>query len=228
MYWTSTLIFGQSTSFIACFLYNRAHENDSLAIDSSFLWTFLVVLEANFVLFFMSFILAINRGYISTFFTTMTGTQYACRCYHEATNDLAKSNIIYKHRSYYESINEELKEWLASNWERWVDEKPDWFTPFFYSRIPKDLLPPDHKSSLRMETGDDSSDPRSSVRRLSAQLEQGLQGMSLSSNSDDTIAHTERSEAGRRSLRESIRRLSVQLESAGEEETLSEAAKNKH
>ena len=50
--------------------------------------------------------------------------------------------IVFKrHKSYYKRIDEELKEWLVENWEKWENDKEDWFTAKMIGKIPSELLP---------------------------------------------------------------------------------------
>ena len=87
------------------------------------------------------FLKSINQNYIKTFFDTRTGKQFAvCDKLQEPT-DAGKFGIFYIHPSYYESIDEELMKWLNENWDRWCEEKPDWFTAEAISAVPADMLP---------------------------------------------------------------------------------------
>ena len=139
LYWTCNLFIGHIASFIAVYIYT-AHS--TAVISASYLWTLAVCLECSFVLFFVIFLRTINRPYISTFFTTATGPQYACDNYHLATTDEVRFEIFDHHESFYASIRQELKVWLAENWRRWtVEENPEWFTPRLLASIPEDLLP---------------------------------------------------------------------------------------
>jgi len=36
-----------------------------------------------------------------------------------------------------------VREWLKENWPRWVEERPEWFTPVFISNVDDVLLPPE-------------------------------------------------------------------------------------
>lgn len=141
LYWSCNLIIGHISCFVAVNLYSALNHAEN-AIDSSFLWTLVVILELSFVFFFALFLLSIKRSYISTFFTTMTGPQFACDVYRRAQSDEVRFDIFVHNESYYASIREELRVWLAADWERWtVDEKPQWFTPRLLASIPEDLLP---------------------------------------------------------------------------------------
>ena len=161
LYWVCNLLLTQSASFVTVLLYTRAYfplspedlapessqaGNDMPApyhpIDPPLLWGVVAVLEGSFLLLFALFLLTIERRYIFTFFTTMTAKDFACQCFDLATTDEAKFYILKKHPSYHASRKQELRVWLASNWEKWtVTEKPSWFTGRLLASIPADLLP---------------------------------------------------------------------------------------
>ena len=188
--WTCSLIFGQIVTFVAAFLYTRAHSlgldddhGDFDPIDPSLLWTVLAALEASFVIVFAVFLFVIERRYVSTFFTTMTGPEYACHTFLIATTDVERHFILTYHHSYYSSVKGEIRVWLSTNWNKWtVDEKPDWFTPHFLASIPEDMLPKDisrstlelrRKSIEDVAAGGSAAVALDDVRRFSLQLEQG-------------------------------------------------------
>ena len=71
----------------------------------------------------------------------MTGKQFNCQRYHDATTDEAKIEIFSRHFTYYHSIRSEIKEWVQENWAKWNEEKPDWFTTRVIAGIPIDMIP---------------------------------------------------------------------------------------
>ena len=57
------------------------------------------------------------------------------------TSDKERFYVFSKHKSYYKSIDKEIKVWLTENWEKWEEEKQDWFTARTVKRVPSYLLP---------------------------------------------------------------------------------------
>ena len=55
-------------------------------------------------------------------------------------NGKERFGVFGHHRSYYRSIDEDLKIWLHTNWERWEKEE-DWFNAKLIKQIPEELLP---------------------------------------------------------------------------------------
>ena len=152
-----------------------------VALDPVLLWKAMIFLELCFIISFFCFLRTIVKGYIPTFFTTMTAKQFAVECFHLSTSDQGKFRIFKYNRAYHESIKEELRVWLQSNWEKWtVEEKPPWFTPKLLASIPEELLPIEQltpkireqrRKSIIMEQ---QGSVTGSMRRFSVQL--GLGG----------------------------------------------------
>ena len=163
-YWSFNLVLNQFLCFVAVFLYTKfgkeivdsdsTPETDiepslsSLAPTSAPvelvqypLWTFVISLFFLTVLSFLGFLRFINRKYLVTFFDRRTGKQFLCDLWRSTETDKERIYVFSKHRSYYKTIEKEIKEWLSENWDKWEDEKEDWFCSKNLSRIPVDLLP---------------------------------------------------------------------------------------
>ena len=112
------------------------------------LWTLVIGLFAMSMTCFGLFLISINREYLGTFFDTNTGPQFAVICYHEAKTDEARFATFMSTPSYYSAIVGELLTWLDANWDKWEEEKPDWFTASAIASIPEDMLPVRVKNKL--------------------------------------------------------------------------------
>jgi hypothetical protein len=100
------------------------------------------------MLSFGLFLLSINREYLWTFFDMRTGKQFAVDTYHSSETDSSRFEIFGHHETYYSSVAEELMTWLNDNWEKWEEEKPEWFTAVAISTVPQDMLPVRVKNKL--------------------------------------------------------------------------------
>jgi hypothetical protein len=58
------------------------------------------------------------------------------------------------------SIRDDVKAWTLENWERWEEEKPEWFSDAWKAKIDDDMIPP---ASLRRLNGGGSQRRRSSL-----------------------------------------------------------------
>ena len=112
----------------------------SSTVDPTTLWAVISGISSLWFLTFTAFIFSIKSEYIHTFFTTMTGKQQLHRIFHNAKDDKEKMSVFRKHRSYYKEIEEEVREFVAQNFYRFEEEKPEWWTAALKSRIPDDLL----------------------------------------------------------------------------------------
>jgi len=101
------------------------------------LWNVVICLFVLSMLSFGGFLFSINREYWVTFLDMRTVKQIAVDNYKAAETDVMRFNIFTIHESIYSSISEELNKWLNDNWDRWEEEKPDWFTAAIISKFPK-------------------------------------------------------------------------------------------
>ena len=90
---------------------------------------------------FLGFLKFINREYITTFFNNQTAKEFLCETWRNGKTDKERVYIFSKHRSYYKSINKELKVWIGENWDNWEEGREEWFNAKMISRIPSDMLP---------------------------------------------------------------------------------------
>ena len=139
MYWIACLLIGQSTSFVAAYLYTRRDaDNNDFSHD---LWAFILASEVGFVFFFSTFVGLVEAKYRVTFFSTVTGKKFNQNNFRKATSDGVKIEIFSCHPSYYAGIRDEVKAWVSENCSTWNEEKPDWFTERVKASIPKDMIP---------------------------------------------------------------------------------------
>ena len=105
--------------------------------------TITIVLTCSFVLWLLTnvaFFCTINLTYLHTFWGTMTGLQYTCKLFLDASEDSVRfMAAFHKRKSHTKSIHGEIKEWVAMNIDRWKKENPEWFD---IRLIPDEFLPP--------------------------------------------------------------------------------------
>ena len=154
LYFCISILISHASCFVAAYLYIKDRASSASLQQEKFgaveLWAVLSGVEGLFLLSFTFFLLKINRKYVKTFFSTMTGKQFCVVNFHNATNDVSKIEVFDQHPSYYASIRDEVKTWVGENWERWSQEKPAWFTARVISTIPDDMIPTTALNKLKM------------------------------------------------------------------------------
>ena len=139
-YWSANVVFNQAFCFVAVFLYDKYSEDASEEVVE-FLWMIVGGLFIFSTINFSLFLKMINREYIHTFFSTTTGKEFSVQNYEESETDAVKFELFGHHRSYYDSIQEDIMKWLQENWDKWEESNLDWFTPNSISNVPADMLP---------------------------------------------------------------------------------------
>ena len=83
------------------------------------------------------FFLSIER--LGTFFTTTTGPEYTVQLFREAPSDELRFDAAFTNRrSYINGLEEEVKEWLRENIDRFKVEQPEWWK---IEMVPDEFLP---------------------------------------------------------------------------------------
>ena len=138
-------------------------ENDNDEIENGGeleMSTLAIVLTCSFVLWLLTnvaFFCTIDLSYLHTFWGTMTGPQYTCKRFQDASEDSIRFDSVFFNRmSYTKPLHGEIKEWVAANIDRWREENPEWFD---IHRIPDEFLPP----RVVVAEGGESRRRRSSV-----------------------------------------------------------------
>jgi hypothetical protein len=120
------------------------------------------------VVSFVVFFLSIERKYFGTFVSLQRGKDLTVKRFRDSADDASKADTIFNNsKHHWESIEEQVRAWVESNWERWEEEKPNWFDDATRARVPVEYIP-----------GAGDARRRESVRRASvdAQDERGLAG----------------------------------------------------
>jgi hypothetical protein len=81
-------------------------------------------------------------------------------------SDAVKAKYTFKYsKHHWKVIEEEVKAWVDANWDRWEEEKPNWFDDAMRAKVPVEYIP-----------GAGDARRRESVRRASvdAEAEGGL------------------------------------------------------
>jgi hypothetical protein len=119
------------------------------------------------VVLFGVFSFNIEKKYWRTFYSLQRGKDLSARSFKEGIDDSTKAAYIIMSKHHWKSIEEEVRTWVETNWARWEEETPDWFTDAFKASVPIEFIP-----------GDEDARRRERVRRASvdAEAEGGLAG----------------------------------------------------
>jgi hypothetical protein len=138
LYYSLSLFSSQAMSFIASFIYLATQK--SHPIPSTPMWIALSAMLTLSMMTYGLFLYNIERSYLATFFDTRTGPQMLHDIF-RLGNDEMKAAVLQHHPSYYQKFRPQLKQWVMANWEKWVVEKPVFFSTRFLTYVPKDMIP---------------------------------------------------------------------------------------
>ena len=87
--------------------------------------------------------------------------------FREGDYDVKANYTFLRSKHHWKANEEEVKDWVEANWDRWEEEKPDWFDNAMRASVPIEYIP-----------GAGDARRRESVRRASvdAEAKVGLAG----------------------------------------------------
>ena len=128
--------------WIAAYLYATYYKGGD-KISATLIYSFLGVLFGLWLIFVFLFFNAIKRDFWSTFYSTETASQNTKAFFLEGQDDATRSLVFTSNAALWSSIRPEVKAWTLTNWSKWEEEKPEWFTAVFKASVPDDMMPKD-------------------------------------------------------------------------------------
>jgi hypothetical protein len=169
MYWMFGFVLTMGSLPVAILVAERGGVADK---GLAFAWRVVGIFIPCIVLFFATFFYNIEKKYWGTFYSWQKGKDLTVKNFREGS-DAGKARYTFLTSKHHWKANEmEVRAWVEANWDRWEEEKPDWFDETMRARVPVEYIP---------ESGD--ARERESVRRASvdAEAEGGLAGLLRSS-----------------------------------------------
>ena len=154
LYWSANLVLNQAFCFFSVYLYNNYSEEMSVnesanagagpsihASQSLPLWETVISLFVISMISFWLFLRRIDKAYLWTFFDTRTGSKFICETFETSVTDAAKFGIFKKNRNKWKRIEPEVIKYLEKYWEKFEEEREDWFDAAAIKSVPEDILP---------------------------------------------------------------------------------------
>jgi hypothetical protein len=140
-----------AVSFVATHIYYASlGEGGGGVVDEGDAWLLVGGLSGGLGCFFATFLLTMKPNYVATFFATQTGYQYVQSKFLREGDEKKKAVFKYNKKLWL-GIREDVKAWTLENWERWEEERPDWFNDAFRASVADSMIPAE--SLRRMDGG---------------------------------------------------------------------------
>ena len=120
-------------------------------MDEHHAWVIVGGLSGAWICTFAAFLMLMDFRFRRTFVTTQTGGQWARSLFLEGERDITKIIPIGFNKKLWRSIRDDVKAWTLENWERWEEERPEWFNNEFKGKLDDDMIPVE--SLRRMNEG---------------------------------------------------------------------------
>ena len=176
LFWTVNMFLALLASFASVFVYyadngeeveliTTGQNSTAFGIEERVAWTLVGSLSGAWVVVFGVFLLLMKKEYRRTFFTTRTGKQWTMDFFLRGTEDAVKKGTLSHNKAQWRAIREDVKEWVQANWWQWKEEKPEWFSLVWQSRVPKEWIT-DVEERARLDKVRENGRRRSSVEKI--------------------------------------------------------------
>jgi hypothetical protein len=162
-YWLFGLVLTMGSLPVSIYVASPYVDERAIDIASLIVICFLPMTTICFAVFSWN----IESKYLHTFWSTLSSKDMSMAYFLEGESDNIKILVLACSRHHWVSIEGEIKKWIETNWAKWEEEQPDWFTDVTKATVPVEFIP-----------GDGDARRRESVRRASvdAEAEGGLAG----------------------------------------------------
>jgi hypothetical protein len=153
-YWTLNTLLTLAAPFAAiriCF--SNATQVEGILFGRDTVTTVVGFLVGTWSIFFGIFLKLMKKEYRKTFFTFETGCTWAMRFFLEGNTDERRVKPLRIHRSKWKKIRPEMKQFVFSNWEKWEEEQPVFFTSMFKNSLDDDMIPASALRRMKLAGG---------------------------------------------------------------------------
>jgi hypothetical protein len=131
-----------AASFVSTHIYYASlEEGEKEVMKEVDAWMMVGGLSGGWICFGAAFMLLMKSGFKGTFFSTQTGYQYVQGKFLREGDENKKAVFKYNKKLWL-SIRGDVKAWTMENWERWEEEKPEWFNDAWKAGVNDDMIPP--------------------------------------------------------------------------------------
>ncbi|GMH69868.1 hypothetical protein TrRE_jg6404 [Triparma retinervis] len=134
------------------------------------LWVLTAVSVSTSVLSLGGVIYMAKSEYRSTFWSPTTGSEYVVKLYRtgiEEEDDYIRADAVFSVSGrVWSSIEEEVREWVSSQWWRWKKESPVWFDLAMSASIPLDMIPKEGREEARKKRKTMSIGEKIEIRKM--------------------------------------------------------------
>ena len=105
-------------------------------------WNICITLMLIPVSAFAVFFVTIKKEYRKSFYSSERGKDLAVRRFLNSNDDATKADAIFPNsKRFWKKIKGEVEAWVRQNWERWIEEEPEWLDDNLKSLIPVSMIP---------------------------------------------------------------------------------------
>jgi hypothetical protein len=140
IYWTGNMLLAVLSPIAVVTFYYANAEPLHHVLEEKTAWLMVRSLCGAWLVFFLLFLKLMKKEYRTTFLSLETGNDWAMSFFLKGDTDVKRVKPLRLNKNKWKKIRPDVRDFVVENWERWEEEKPDWFTEVWKSRIPDDWL----------------------------------------------------------------------------------------
>jgi hypothetical protein len=142
LYWSFNMIVAVMSPFLVVKLYftNAAAKHIEVVVSEKAAWLIVGLLCSTWLTSSLCFLKLMKKKYRKTFFSAESGNDWAMSFFLKGDTDAKRVKPLRLNKNKWKKIQPEMKEFVLANWEKWEEEKPEFFSDAFKARVDDDWL----------------------------------------------------------------------------------------
>jgi len=153
IYWAMSMVMAFLASFASIYLYSERFKENEAGVSKAAAYQIAAGISLTWLVVSGVFLSLIKKKYVGTIFSTQTGNMWIQNFFLKGETDKIKAEIFSMNPHCWKSIRPQVRGWLLDNWDRFEDEKPEWFDEVFMASVDDDMMPPDALRKLKLKSG---------------------------------------------------------------------------
>jgi hypothetical protein len=135
IYWSFNMLVAVVSPLAATKLYYDTIKAGEAALEEKIAWSLTTSLCTAWLLVFVLFLKLMKKKYRKTFFGFETGCEWAMSFFLKGDTDAKRVKPLRLNKHMWKKIEPQVKDFVLTNWDKWEEEKPEWFTEAWKSRL---------------------------------------------------------------------------------------------
>jgi hypothetical protein len=198
LYWSFNIIVAVVSPFLVVKLYfaNAAAKNIKVVVSEKVAWSIVGLLSGMWLLSSLCFLKLMKKKYRKTFISAETGNEWAMSFFLKGDTDAKRVKPLRINKNKWRKIRPEMKEFVLANWDKWDEERPEFFSDAFKARVDDDMVPAAELKKQKVLGGGQRRSSLSELMGGGASVRESVRSMRSVRKGSATVSPTNEAESG--------------------------------